>query len=180
VWPTIWRLLEGKTVVIYNEGFDGRMLYQSAHPYRLVLPDFDSVCAMQKFAVFYGETHHYYGTYTWQKLETACRCLEISLEAAHTASADARVTALVIQALAAKARLELPIGFKLPVDVPCAGGCKQVVKECKESHERRKERGSSTGANTHTTEREAQNHRAGGFVPLNDFSPVLYFGTKTP
>lgn len=135
VWPTIWSLIEGKLVVIYNENFDRRMLYQSAYPYRLGLPEFPSVCAMHQFAAFYGQTHPYYGSYTWQSLETACRCLEIDLEAAHTASADARATALVVQALATKANLELPPGFKLPVAVPCAGGCKNIVKECMEPDE---------------------------------------------
>lgn len=135
VWPTIWRLIEGKLVVIYNESFDRRLLYQSAHPYRLELPDFPSTCTMSQFAAFYGAVHPYYGTYTWQRLETACSCLEISLEAAHTAAADACATALIVQALARKAHRELPKGFKLPVLVKCAGGCNNVVKECMEPDE---------------------------------------------
>jgi DNA polymerase-3 subunit epsilon len=135
VWPTLWSLIEGKLVVIYNESFDRRMLYQSAYAYRLNLPDFTSVCAMHQYAAFHGETHHYYGGYTWQRLETACRRFGIENDDAHNAVTDAKATALIVQALAAQAHLELPKGFKLPVDVPCAGGCKNIVKECMEPDE---------------------------------------------
>src|SRR5262249_32487591 len=33
VWPAIWELLAGKTIVAYNASFDEARIYTSAHPY---------------------------------------------------------------------------------------------------------------------------------------------------
>ncbi len=134
-WPTIRELLTGKTVVIYNASFDLGMLFSSARPYDIDVPYdlFNSVCAMELFARFYGEMHEYWGTYTWQKLTTAISVLGIDVPGlAHDAAHDAAATALLIKKLAALAEQELPPGWHPPVFVPCAG-CGHFSRECAEA-----------------------------------------------
>lgn len=137
-WPTIRDLLVGKIVVIYNANFDIGKLYGSARAYQIEIPydAIKSVCAMELFAEFYGETHEYWGTYTWQKLnEVAIPHLQIEVPGqAHDASHDATATALIIKKLAELADRELPAGWHPPVEVSCAG-CGRYVQECAEADE---------------------------------------------
>ncbi len=137
-WPTLRPLLTGKTVVIYNAGFDLGRLWDSASavgidiPYNLI----ETLCAMELFARFYGQVHEHWGSYTWQKLnEVAIPCLEIEVPGdPHHAEHDAAATALLIKRLAEMADEELPPGWHPPVDVKCAG-CQRETKECAESDE---------------------------------------------
>ncbi|EFH79611.1 3'-5' exonuclease [Ktedonobacter racemifer] len=139
-WPTIRDLLtaSGKTVVIYNSNFDIGMLWSSARAHGIPMrwDEIKAECAMQLFASFYGEYHEYWGSYTWQKLTTAISHLNITVPGeAHNAEHDAAATAHIIRQLAELADKELPAGWHPPVLVPCAGGCRQAVKECAEADE---------------------------------------------
>jgi DNA polymerase-3 subunit epsilon len=126
VWPAIWMLLAGKTIVAYNASFDEARIYTSAHPYFCFLrgePRWRWFCAMEAFAAVYGAWHPYFYSYTWQTLETACAFFRIPHDQAHAAAADASAVALVMQALVRMADEDLPAGYHLPLDVPCSGGC---------------------------------------------------------
>lgn len=139
VWPTIRDLLVGRTVVIYNANFDVSKILSSgqAHGIEIAYNFVKDVCAMNLFARFYGQTHEYYGTYTWQKLnEVAIPHLGIKVPGReHDAAHDAAATAMIIKKLAALADQELPLGWHPPVLVKCAGGCDNIVKECAEADE---------------------------------------------
>jgi DNA polymerase-3 subunit epsilon len=63
-------LMHGKKVVIYNAEFDTRMIYQAGKLYGY-LPDLlvgSWECAMEQYAVFFGEWNDYHGSYRWQRL----------------------------------------------------------------------------------------------------------------
>lgn len=132
VAPQIWRLIENKTVVAYNADFDIACLctsidsHNTQPPHRpsgrvedeaarkrldWLLNELDWYCAMQWFAVIYGEKHEYYGTYTWKKLERACSYFGISFGDAHNAMSDARATTALVHKLAQLAERELPEGY---------------------------------------------------------------------
>jgi DNA polymerase III subunit epsilon len=136
-WPAIRDLTAGKVVVIYNAGYDIRMLYQSAEPYKIDMYEhvkgMTRYCAMELFAEFYGEYNEWRGSYAWQRLTTAIAYLDIEVPgSAHDAGYDASATALVIKKLAEMADAELPQGWHPPVNVACAGGC-GIMKECAEA-----------------------------------------------
>ncbi len=126
VWPTLWELLAGKTIVAYNASFEEARLWTSAAPYFSFLrgaPRLSWFCAMHAFAAACGEWHPYWGSYTWQPLASACYLFRIPHEQAHNAAEDAEATAKLMVALAELADHDLPVGYHPPRDVPCAGGC---------------------------------------------------------
>lgn len=139
VWSEIYRLLNGQTVVFYNDTFDLRMLYSSARAHQIEIPPLNWIhnrCAMHLFAAFYGQVHEYWMTYTWKSLDVAVAQLKIDVAGTlHDARHDAAATAMIIKTLAELADKELPTGWHPPVKVPCAGGCNNVVKECWEANE---------------------------------------------
>lgn len=63
--------LAGRTVVIYNLGFDFRVLKDSSQRYRLSLPEARWECAMLAYADFRGERGRNGGQFRWHKLEQA-------------------------------------------------------------------------------------------------------------
>jgi DNA polymerase III subunit epsilon len=93
IYPQIEKILEGKTVIIYNAKFDSEKIeYQcKLHDLPNFLPSYyedsdfcldwilDIDCAMEQYAKYHGVRHHYYNSYTWQKLPGA----------SHRASGDA-------------------------------------------------------------------------------------------
>lgn len=131
-WPDLSRLLMDQMVVCYNADFEKGMLWSSAFPYKEISrPRIKTSCAMNLFAAFYGQTHEYYGGYTWKSLEVAVAQLRIEVEGqAHDARYDAAATAMIIKRLAEIADKELPEGWHPPVSVKCAGGCNNVVRDC--------------------------------------------------
>lgn len=68
IFDRLSQVLEGKTVVIYNESFDCGKLRYMARLHGLGLPKFYPHCAMEWYAQYYGQWHDYWGNYTWQKL----------------------------------------------------------------------------------------------------------------
>jgi DNA polymerase III epsilon subunit-like protein len=127
VLPELWRLLEQKTIIIYNAEFDLSRFetsLQALYPFpeayeayceqsrRLWRLRDQAHCAMKWFAVIYGQKHRYYGTYTWQKLATACSYFGIPLEDAHNAICDAQATALLTHKLAELAEQKLPPDYR--------------------------------------------------------------------
>jgi DNA polymerase III subunit epsilon len=139
IWPVLNALLAGKTVAIYNAHFDVGKVYGSLRACDAKLPPYkwiESICIMELFAEFYGETHEYYGTYTWQSLnDVAVPHLQLEVPGqAHDAVHDAVATAMIVKKLAELADRELPIGWHPPVDVRCSG-CGRETRECAEADE---------------------------------------------
>jgi DNA polymerase III epsilon subunit-like protein len=127
-WPTIRDLLaDGKTIIAYNADFEKRMLWQSAEPHKIdiyeqILKETSWHCAMELYAQYYGDYNEHFGSYRWQKLETAIYNLKIEVPGqAHHAAHDAAATAGIIQKLAELAEKELPTGWHPPVSIKCAG-----------------------------------------------------------
>lgn len=112
VWPRVERLLKKqKQIVVYNAGFDMRMIEQSCDKYEIEpkLDRFTWKCAMAAYAEFHGEWSDYFGGWKWQKLITATRWASNYLECDHYGTHrglnDCRNTLLVLRALA---QYELP------------------------------------------------------------------------
>lgn len=99
-------VLENKTIVIYNAPFDWGMLRNSVWSTELQAW-FDGPhnvrCAMELYAVFYGEWSKYHGSYRWQKLSQAARqCgLEVKWDQLHSAAVDADLTRRIMHYMAA-------------------------------------------------------------------------------
>jgi DNA polymerase III epsilon subunit-like protein len=135
--PCIFRVLDrldqalrGRTVLIYNEAFDTRMLEQSIgnHPCGIApvpgepkpielwwrpkkgesLADFNArpdhwFCAMRAYAAFYGEWDTYRRSYRWQSLAAAARQCGITVPAdIHRAKADAELTRQIVLFMASQ------------------------------------------------------------------------------
>jgi len=89
-------LLTGKNIVIYNAVYDRKMMHQSAEAAGLPHVDWKNLCkfwcAMESFAVIYGQWNEYKGSYRWQKLSTAADYFEIEPSTAHDALGDCMTT----------------------------------------------------------------------------------------
>jgi DNA polymerase-3 subunit epsilon len=92
VYEEIEKIIDGKTIVIYNAQFDVRLIQQSLAKHNL-LPmelNLDYVdCAMLMYSAWVGELWPY-GGYKWQKLESGD----------HTALGDCRATLDLIKKMA--------------------------------------------------------------------------------
>lgn len=88
-------IINGRTCVIYNAGFDTRLLIQSAlaNGVQRVWENVKFECAMLLYAEFWGDVHPYYGDYQWQSLGSAASQQGIELPTdLHRARADAELT----------------------------------------------------------------------------------------
>lgn len=96
----IARLIDGKTCVIYNAGFDGWLLDRLFIENSIDMPDFQPWCLMLAYADFYKAPGKY-GNYAWQGLSAACAQQSIeSDEEAHRTLADTTMTWKLLQKLA--------------------------------------------------------------------------------
>ncbi len=68
IYPRLKQILSGKLVVIYNAAFDYSRLQYQCQLHNLEVPQFQTNCAMNWYAQYYGSWHDYYQNYTWQKL----------------------------------------------------------------------------------------------------------------
>lgn len=115
------KVLQGRTVVIYNSAFDTRLISQScASPFHWWwLPrdgesarDFYSRparwhCAMNAYAQYNGDWNDYHQSYRWVKLESAALACDIALPAVlHRARVDAELTRQVVMYMAGQRQLE--------------------------------------------------------------------------
>lgn len=102
--PQLRMLLDGSNVVVYNAVYDRKMLHRSAEAAGLPKIDWKAFsrwyCAMEAFAIVYGEWNEYHGNYRWQRLTTAATYYGLSTEGAHGALADCLMTLGVVQAMA--------------------------------------------------------------------------------
>lgn len=111
------KVLQGRTVVIYNNAFDTRLIAQScASPFHWwwlprdgeILQEFYSRpdrwhCAMNAYAQYNGDWNDYHQSYRWVKLENAARQCGVSIPAGlHRARVDAELTRQVVSYMAAQ------------------------------------------------------------------------------
>lgn len=105
-WPTVrpdvLKAIAGKDVIVYNATYDRHMMHSSDDNYG---EKFDYKtgspwwCAMEAFAERFGERHPRYGSYKWQRLETAAHYYGIKQAFAHRAMGDVLTTYQVCQSL---------------------------------------------------------------------------------
>ncbi|HGM4999996.1 TPA: 3'-5' exonuclease [Serratia marcescens] len=108
-WPHVCRslydIISGRKVVIYNSDFDTRILDQTNDDWGITIhfkierPTFE--CAMLAYAEFYGQNSER-GGYKWQRLTAAAEQQGVVIEGApHRALSDCLTTLGVIKAMAA-------------------------------------------------------------------------------
>jgi DNA polymerase III epsilon subunit-like protein len=108
-WPHVCRslydIISGRKVVIYNSDFDTRILDQTNDNWGITIhfkierPTFE--CAMLAYAEFYGQNSER-GGYKWQKLTAAAEQQGVIIEGTpHRALSDCLTTLGVIKAMAA-------------------------------------------------------------------------------
>ncbi|MBH2978504.1 3'-5' exonuclease [Serratia marcescens] len=108
-WPHVCRslygIISGRKVVIYNSDFDTRILDQTNDAWGITIhfkierPTFE--CAMLAYAEFYGQNSER-GGYKWQKLTAAAEQQGVIIEGTpHRALSDCLTTLGVIKAMAA-------------------------------------------------------------------------------
>jgi DNA polymerase-3 subunit epsilon len=100
LWDVITEIIEDKTLIIYNAGFDVEILRQCCK--RAFVPEVLEVvglrdvkvhCAMHWYAQFVGDWNEYHGNYKWQRLPGGD----------HSALGDCRATLAVLKEMAAEA-----------------------------------------------------------------------------
>lgn len=99
-------LIAGADVVVYNAEYDSDMMHQTTHRAGMSPVSWTKIarwhCAMESYAMFYGEWNQYRQSYRWQKLTDACRQQGIAeLGApAHSALGDCLRTLALLRAMA--------------------------------------------------------------------------------
>jgi len=100
--PEIIRVVEGRSVVIYNAAYDISIIVQSAMAHgrdgNIIT---DSHCAMLLYAEYAGYWNDYRGSYRWHKLINAARQCGIALPPRlHRARVDAEITRQLLMHMA--------------------------------------------------------------------------------
>lgn len=91
VYEQVAEIINGKTLVIYNAGFDTGILFEMSDVYNLPqLQPKRVICAMLEFSQWYGSWSEYHQSYTWQPLYGGD----------HTALGDCLATLDVIKTMA--------------------------------------------------------------------------------
>lgn len=97
------KLLTGKNVVIYNAVYDRKMMHQSAEKAGLPKVEWKEFvyfwCAMETFAVIYGDWNEYRGNFKWQKLSSAAAYFHATATAQHDALGDCMTTLAVVEGI---------------------------------------------------------------------------------
>jgi len=97
------RLLTGKNVIIYNAVYDRKMMHKSAEIAGLPKVDWKEFvyfwCAMETFAVLYGDWNAYRGNFKWQKLSSAAAYFHATAQAQHDALGDCLTTLAVVEGI---------------------------------------------------------------------------------
>lgn len=91
IYPHLVELLTGKTIVIYNSGFDTAMLSQTAARYSLVI-NINTTCAMLWYAQYIGEWSSYWKSFKWHRLPAGD----------HSALGDCLATLQIIKQMASQ------------------------------------------------------------------------------
>lgn len=97
-------LLITQTVLIYNRAFDGPIIENSFRRRGVEVDwtDWDLRCVMEAYAMGYGEWDDYHESYSWVKLEQACRDRDVTFAGTdlHRAAGDAELTRRLVRSFA--------------------------------------------------------------------------------
>lgn len=104
VWPIIRGILAGKDLIIYNYGYDTKLMRWSCKLSGCVYdePWKEGFCAMEWYADLWGEYDEYHGTNRWQQLSKAAQQQKVKVESAHDALADCQMVLGLVNKLARK------------------------------------------------------------------------------
>lgn len=96
-------LVTGVNVMVWNAVYDRKMMHQTTEYWNLLKRDWKTMgawhCAMEAYAIDYGEWNAYRGSFKWQKLTTAAQSYRLPISDAHSALGDAKMTLAVINAM---------------------------------------------------------------------------------
>lgn len=102
------RIVEDRLIIIYNAGFDTRMIQQTMAAHRLdpvMVPAVD--CAMLMYARFWGDWNNYHKSYRWHRLSAAARQCGLDIPSdLHRARADADLCRQVVEYVAGSKTLK--------------------------------------------------------------------------
>lgn len=91
-FPLFMSVIEGRKVITYNARYDRNMIRSTCEMNNIPMPDLLGwECAMEWYAVYFGDWNQYRHSYRWQKLRGGD----------HTALGDCRATLTLIQRMAA-------------------------------------------------------------------------------
>jgi DNA polymerase III epsilon subunit-like protein len=94
-------LLRGQTCIIYNVGYDTKLLQRSGFDLRFCAWE----CAMEAYARFYGQWSSYHGSFTWQNLVKAIEQCGLEFpEPAHRSLGDCQATRMIVEYMAQQNR----------------------------------------------------------------------------
>ena len=98
-------LQDHQVLVAYNVKYDVRMLRQCCKRYNTKgLEEIHCIehpiDIMEPYAEFWGDFKPYFGSYTWQKLTSACKQQGINVVAEHSAAGDCKLTLALIKKIA--------------------------------------------------------------------------------
>jgi DNA polymerase-3 subunit epsilon len=107
----VYRIISGRPLVIYNSGFDTRIIHNSLR--KRGVSEFVPIheiassihCAMLGYAEHWGDWNDYHGNYRWVKLGDALRQQRLELPSQyrlHRADADVYATTMLIDHLYTK------------------------------------------------------------------------------
>lgn len=103
--PEVAKLLTGVDVIVYNAVYDRKMLHQTGERWNMPKTEWkiigNWICAMEAFAVHYGDWNAYRGNFKWQPLWKAAQFFNIDVVGQHSAHGDCLMTLAVCKALAA-------------------------------------------------------------------------------
>ena len=100
----VMHLFSDRKIVIYNAGYDLRMIRQCSQFAGCRLPDLErqSRCVMQIYSKFRGEWSDHHGNWKWHKLSAAAQACGVDATGAHRALADCQMTLGVLRHIAAQ------------------------------------------------------------------------------
>lgn len=101
VQPLVVDIITHQNVIVYNAQYDRKMLHQSDEANGLDRTDYKQFsawwCAMEAFAVIYGDWNSYHRSYRWQPLYRAAQHYGLQFRDAHSALGDCLATLQVIK-----------------------------------------------------------------------------------
>ena len=101
IWPQVRSVLFGRLVVMYNEGFDMRMMQQSHTRYRLPWKErINTFDLLKLYAEFRSEWDPKRRSYRYHSLANAGQQCGIDLPNAHRTTADSLLTRALLQHIA--------------------------------------------------------------------------------
>ena len=100
-WDDINKILNGRSVCIYNAEYDTRLMKQSHRLHGILWnKGFTDQCVMNLYAMYNGNWNSYRRSYNWVSLENVGKRLRIPLPNVHRALDDTLLTRAVMSKIA--------------------------------------------------------------------------------